>query len=71
MNNKANVTDKVIFSKERLLSFFSIILISFLEYFAALYMFLYPQRKQHADVCFVFFSHAYRYVDVLYFRLLF
>ena len=39
MNNKGNVTDKVIFSKERLLSFFFIIMISFFEYFTALYVY--------------------------------
>lgn len=39
MNNKVNVTDKVTFSKERLLSFFSIIMISFLMYLAALYIY--------------------------------
>ena len=40
MNNKVNVTDKVFFSKEHLLSFLSIImLISFLAYFAALYVY--------------------------------
>ena len=53
MNNKANVTDKVIFSKERLLSFFSIILISFLEYFAALYMFYI--RKENNTLTFVLY----------------
>ena len=47
MNNKVNVTDKVIVSKERLLSFFSIILISFLEYFAALYVF-YIRKESNA-----------------------
>ena len=36
---KVNVTDKIFFSKERLLSFFSIILISFLAYFVALYVY--------------------------------
>ena len=50
MNNKANVTDKVIFSKERLLSFFSIILISFLEYFAALYIY-----KENNSIIFVLY----------------
>ena len=53
MNNKGNVTDKVIFSKERLLSFFSIILISFLEYFAALYMFYI--RKENNTLTFVLY----------------
>ena len=50
MNNKANVTDKVIFSKERWLSFFSIILISFLEYFAALYIY-----KENNSIIFVLY----------------
>lgn len=50
MNNKANVTDKVIVSKERLLSFFSIILISFLEYFAALYIY-----KENNSIIFVLY----------------
>ena len=50
MNNKGNVTDKVIFSKERLLSFFSIILISFLEYFAALYIY-----KENNSIIFVLY----------------
>ena len=50
MNNKANVTDKVIFSKERLPSFFSIILISFLEYFAALYIY-----KENNSIIFVLY----------------
>lgn len=50
MNNKVNVTDKVIFSKERLLSFFSIILISFLEYFAALYIY-----KENNSIIFVLY----------------
>ena len=50
MNNKANVTDKVIFSKERLLSFFSIILIGFLEYFAALYIY-----KENNSIIFVLY----------------
>ena len=39
MNNKVNVTDRVFFSKEHLLSFLSIMLISFLAYFAALYVY--------------------------------
>ena len=50
MNNKVNVTDKVIVSKERLLSFFSIILISFLEYFAALYIY-----KENNSIIFVLY----------------
>ena len=53
MNNKVNVTDKVIFSKERLLSFFSIMLISFLEYFGALYV-LYV-RKENNTLTFVLY----------------
>ena len=53
MNNKGNVTDKVIFSKERLLSFFSIMLISFLEYFGALYV-LYV-RKENNTLTFVLY----------------
>lgn len=50
MNNKVNVTDKVIVSKERWLSFFSIILISFLEYFAALYIY-----KENNSIIFVLY----------------
>ena len=53
MNNKVNVTDKVIFSKEHLLSFFSIMLISFLEYFGALYV-LYV-RKENNTLTFVLY----------------
>ena len=50
MNNKVNVTDKVTFSKERLLSFFSIIMISFLMYLAALYIY-----KENNSLTFVLY----------------
>ena len=50
MNNKVNVTDKVTFSKERLLSFFSIIMISFLMYLAALYIY-----KENNSIIFVLY----------------
>ena len=50
MNNQDNVTDKVIFSKGRLLSFFSIMFISFSAYFVALYI-----QKENNSFIFVLY----------------
>ena len=50
MNNQVNVTDKVIFSKGRLLSFFSIMFISFSAYFVALYI-----QKENNSFIFVLY----------------